>query len=63
MIETIRDHTPRIDPNAVILPGAMVVGDVTIEADASVFFGAVLRGDVETSSRAARPPRRQNSCS
>jgi carbonic anhydrase/acetyltransferase-like protein (isoleucine patch superfamily) len=48
MIETIRDHTPRIDPNAVILPGAMVVGDVTIEADASVFFGAVLRGDVDS---------------
>ena len=48
MIETIRDHTPRIDPAAVVLPGAIVVGDVTIEAGASVFFGAVLRGDVNS---------------
>jgi carbonic anhydrase/acetyltransferase-like protein (isoleucine patch superfamily) len=48
MIETIRDHTPRLDPDAVILPGAVIVGDVTIEADASVFFGAVLRGDVNS---------------
>lgn len=48
MIATIRDHAPRIDPQAIILPGAVVVGDVTIEADASVFFGAVLRGDVNS---------------
>jgi carbonic anhydrase/acetyltransferase-like protein (isoleucine patch superfamily) len=48
MIETIRDHSPRIDPEAVILPGAVVVGDVTIEPAASVFFGAVLRGDVNS---------------
>ena len=33
------------DENAVILPGAAVVGDVTLGPDCSVWFNAVLRGD------------------
>ena len=36
---------PTIDPTAFIAPTASIVGDVTIEADASVWYGAVLRGD------------------
>jgi carbonic anhydrase/acetyltransferase-like protein (isoleucine patch superfamily) len=36
---------PTIDPMAWIAPNATVVGAVTISAHASVFFGAVLRGD------------------
>src|SRR5258708_2677926 len=31
-----------------IAPGARVMGDVTLEEDASVWFNAVLRGDTET---------------
>lgn len=33
------------DDNVVILPGAMVVGDVTFGPGCSVWFNAVLRGD------------------
>ena len=36
---------PRIDPTAFVAPNATVIGNVTIEAEASVWFGAVIRGD------------------
>jgi carbonic anhydrase/acetyltransferase-like protein (isoleucine patch superfamily) len=36
---------PRIHPTAYIHPDAVVIGDVRIGADASVWPGAVLRGD------------------
>lgn len=36
---------PRVSPEAFIAPTAVIVGDVVIEAGASVWFGAVLRGD------------------
>lgn len=36
---------PRIHPTAFIAPNATVIGNVTIEAEASVWFGAVIRGD------------------
>lgn len=39
-------HTPRIDPNAYIAPGAMIIGQVSIAANASVWFNCVLRGDL-----------------
>lgn len=35
-----------IHPTAFIAPTASVMGDVTLGADASVWFGAVLRGDM-----------------
>lgn len=38
-------HPERIALSAFIAPTATVVGDVTIEAEASVWYGAVLRGD------------------
>lgn len=38
---------PAIHPTAFVAPGADVVGDVTLSEDASVWFGCVLRGDVE----------------
>ncbi|HET9041032.1 MAG TPA: gamma carbonic anhydrase family protein [Gemmatimonadales bacterium] len=38
--------TARIHPSAFIAPGAAVMGDVTIGEDASVWYGAVLRGDM-----------------
>lgn len=37
--------TPRIHPSAFVAPGAVVVGDVTVGPEASIWFGAVLRGD------------------
>ena len=38
---------PRIDSEAWVAPTAVVVGDVEIAAGASVWYGSVLRGDVE----------------
>jgi carbonic anhydrase/acetyltransferase-like protein (isoleucine patch superfamily) len=37
---------PRLAPGAVVLPGATVVGDVSLADDVGVWYGAVLRGDV-----------------
>lgn len=36
---------PRIHPSAFVAPTAVVIGNVTIEEEASVWFGAVIRGD------------------
>jgi carbonic anhydrase/acetyltransferase-like protein (isoleucine patch superfamily) len=41
-----RGHLPQIAEDAFIAPNATIIGDVTIGAGASVWFGAVLRGDV-----------------
>ena len=41
------DRHPVISPEAWIAPTADIIGDVTIEAGASVWFGAVLRGDAQ----------------
>ena len=40
------DTGPRIHPSAWVAPGATVVGDVTLAEEASVWFSAVLRGDI-----------------
>jgi len=37
---------PKIDPTAFIAPGAIVIGDVEIGAESSIWFGCVVRGDV-----------------
>ncbi|MEY2530811.1 MAG: gamma-carbonic anhydrase [Verrucomicrobiota bacterium] len=37
---------PTIHPTAWIVPNATVVGDVTLEEESSVWYGAVLRGDI-----------------
>jgi gamma-carbonic anhydrase len=39
-------HRPRIAPSAFVAPGVVVIGDVEIGEDASVWFGSVVRGDV-----------------
>lgn len=36
----------RIDPGFIVSPNCTIVGDVTIGQDSSVWFGAVIRGDV-----------------
>jgi carbonic anhydrase/acetyltransferase-like protein (isoleucine patch superfamily) len=38
-------RSPNIDPTAFVAPTASVIGDVTIEAGASVWFNTVLRAD------------------
>ena len=37
--------TPSIDPEAWVAPTATIIGNVVVEAGASIWFGAVLRGD------------------
>jgi carbonic anhydrase/acetyltransferase-like protein (isoleucine patch superfamily) len=46
--------TPAIDPDAFVAPGARVIGDVTIGAGSSVWYNAVLRGDVASIRVGAR---------
>jgi carbonic anhydrase/acetyltransferase-like protein (isoleucine patch superfamily) len=36
---------PRVAADAFVAPTAVLIGDVTIESGASIWFGAVLRGD------------------
>jgi carbonic anhydrase/acetyltransferase-like protein (isoleucine patch superfamily) len=38
-------HTPRIHPSAYIAPTAVLIGNVEVGPEASIWFGAVLRGD------------------
>lgn len=44
-IYALGDMVPRIDPTAYVHPDAVVIGDVTIGAESSIWPGAVLRGD------------------
>lgn len=37
--------SPQVHPSAWIAPTATLIGDVTVEADASVWYGVVLRAD------------------
>ena len=47
LITGIGGREPRIDGTAFVAPTASVIGEVTLGAGASVWYGAVLRGDVE----------------
>lgn len=42
------EKVPQIAEGVYLAPGAVVIGQVTIAADASVWFGAVIRGDVDS---------------
>ena len=37
--------TPQVADDVFLAPTAVLIGDVTVEAGASIWFGAVLRGD------------------
>ncbi len=45
MIITFDGKTPQIGNNCFIAPNATLIGDVIVEDDVSIWFGAVLRGD------------------
>jgi carbonic anhydrase/acetyltransferase-like protein (isoleucine patch superfamily) len=38
---------PRVDPRAFVAPTASIIGDVEVGPEASIWFGAVVRGDHE----------------
>lgn len=46
LILPFEDKTPKIADSAFIAPTAVVIGDVMIGADSSIWYGCTLRGDV-----------------
>ncbi len=47
ILRAFGDAWPQLHASVWIAPGAAVIGDIEIGEDSSVFFGAVLRADVE----------------
>jgi carbonic anhydrase/acetyltransferase-like protein (isoleucine patch superfamily) len=54
LITGIGGKEPKVDSEAFVAPTASVVGDVTLGAGASVWYGAVARGDIERISVGAQ---------
>ena len=48
LIKRVRGFEPKIGENTFLAENATIIGDVTIGNDCSIWFGAVLRGDVNT---------------
>ena len=46
LIKKVRGHTPAIGENTFLAETAVILGDVTIGRDCSIWYNAVLRGDV-----------------
>jgi gamma-carbonic anhydrase len=46
LILSFQNKRPEIHQTAWIAPGAVVIGDTIIDAESSVWFGTVIRGDV-----------------
>ncbi|MCH8296103.1 MAG: gamma carbonic anhydrase family protein [Candidatus Poribacteria bacterium] len=47
MLIPYQETSPRIHPSVFIAPGTMIIGDVTIGEESSVWFNCVLRGDLD----------------
>jgi len=45
LVIPFRGKTPKIHPSVFLAPNATIIGNVTIGAESSVWFGAVVRGD------------------
>ena len=54
LIVGIGGREPKVDEEAFVAPTSSVIGDVTLAPGASVWYGAVLRGDVERISVGAQ---------
>ena len=50
MLVTFDGVAPTLDPTAFVAPNATLIGRVTLAAGASVFYGAVVRGDTDSIS-------------
>lgn len=44
---TYKGRSPQVHPGAFVAPNAVLIGDVTVSEGASVWFGCVLRGDMD----------------
>ncbi len=56
-----RGRSPKVHPTAFIAPGAVLIGDVRIAEGASVWFGCVLRADMDRIEIGARSNVQDNS--
>jgi carbonic anhydrase/acetyltransferase-like protein (isoleucine patch superfamily) len=45
MIIEYKGRLPKVDPSAFVAPTAVLIGDVEVGPESSIWFGAVLRGD------------------
>ena len=61
LILPFNGKTPRVHESAFIAPNATLIGDVEIGPDASVFYGCVLRADVNRIKVGARTNIQDNS--
>lgn len=48
LIKSVRGFTPKIGENTYLAENATIIGDVEIGRDCSIWFNAVLRGDVNS---------------
>jgi len=48
MIKKFKSSAPRIDESAFVAENAMVIGDVEIGENSSVWYGATIRGDINS---------------
>lgn len=48
MILPYLEHSPKINASAYIAPGAVVVGRVELQENVSIWYNAVVRGDVDS---------------
>jgi carbonic anhydrase/acetyltransferase-like protein (isoleucine patch superfamily) len=46
LLKPFQGKTPKVHPKAFVAENAVLIGDVTIEEGASIWYGSVLRGDV-----------------
>lgn len=54
MIRPIAGKTPALDPTALVAENATVLGEVSLGAECSVWYGAVVRGDCNRITLGAR---------
>ena len=54
MIAAFGERAPLVDPSAIVFEGATVVGRVILGAESSIWFGAIVRGDVDDVNIGAR---------
>ncbi|MBN2853838.1 MAG: gamma carbonic anhydrase family protein [Clostridia bacterium] len=47
MIKKFKEHKPKIHKDSFIAENAVIIGNVKIEKNCSIWYGAVLRGDIE----------------
>lgn len=54
ILRPYQDKTPLLDPSAFVAENAVIVGDVTIGPECGIWYGCVLRGDVNVIRVGAR---------